>query len=121
MSEEVQAQLELHGVFVPTSAAEYVGELTATRVVNIRQEACDIYIGRPHRKWRGSKWGNPFIIGKDGNRKEVIEKYERWIRRQPQLLEALPELIGLRLGCWCSPEPCHGHVLVRLMQERGIG
>lgn len=28
-----------------------------------------VYIGRP------SKWGNPFVIGRDGSREEVIEKY----------------------------------------------
>ena len=31
------------------------------------------YIGRP------SLWGNPFVIGKDGTRAEVVEKYERWL------------------------------------------
>ena len=36
------------------------------------------YIGRP------SIWGNPFVIGKDGTRGEVIEKYERWLLRQPR-------------------------------------
>ena len=33
-----------------------------TKVVNKYHENYDVYIGR------GSKWGNPFVIGKDGDR-----------------------------------------------------
>jgi hypothetical protein len=35
----------------------------------------DVYVGRP------SKWGNPFVIGRDGSREEVIAKYRAWIVR----------------------------------------
>jgi hypothetical protein len=73
-----------------------------------------VYIGRPTRGHRGSKWGNPFHEGRDGDRGEVIVKYEDWLRSQPELLAALPELRGKVLGCWCAPKPCHGDVLVRL-------
>ncbi|RWK52772.1 MAG: DUF4326 domain-containing protein, partial [Mesorhizobium sp.] len=38
-----------------------------------------VYIGRP------SKWGNPFVIGPDGSRAEVIAKYRAWIASQPEL------------------------------------
>jgi hypothetical protein len=68
----------------------------------------DVYIGRP------SKWGNPFVIGRDGSRDEVIAKYRTWIMQQPQLLAALPELRGKTLACWCSPLACHGDVLAQL-------
>jgi Domain of unknown function (DUF4326) len=81
------------------------------RVVHCKRKAFDIYIGRP------SKWGNPFVIGKDGTRVQVIEKYEAWLRTQPDLLAALPELRGKVLGCWCSPQACHGDVLVRLAEQ----
>jgi len=82
-----------------------------TRVVNCQKESYDVYIGRP------SKWGNPFIIGKDGNRKEVIRKYREWISLQSELLENLNELEGKRLGCHCSPQACHGDVLVELLEH----
>jgi hypothetical protein len=59
-------------------------------------------------------WGNPFLIGRDGGRAEVIAKYEAWLLDNPALLTRLPELAGLTLGCWCKPEPCHGDVLARL-------
>lgn len=83
------------------------------RVVHCKREPYDVYIGR------GSKWGNPFIIGVDGVRTEVIAKYRNWALRRPMLLEALPELEGKTLGCWCAPRPCHGDVLLELVsQER---
>ena len=84
---------------------------TFGKVVHCKKEPHDVYIGRP------SKWGNPFSIGLDGNREEVILKYEAYIRARPDLLKALPELKGKTLGCWCSPHPCHGDVLVKLIEE----
>lgn len=80
-----------------------------TRVVHCKQEKFDVYIGRP------SKWGNPFTIGKDGNRAKVIEKYADWIGGRLKLLADLPELEGKVLGCWCKPLACHGDVLLELM------
>lgn len=68
-----------------------------------------VYIGR------GSKWGNPFIIGRDGTREDVCEKYK--IRLWEQLKDGrvtIQELAGLHgkdLVCFCSPLRCHGHVL----------
>ena len=67
-----------------------------------------IYIGR------GSKWGTPFVIGRDGDRATVIAKYERWLRSQHHLLRALDELRGRDLLCFCAPEACHGDLLLRL-------
>jgi len=81
------------------------------RVVNIWVEPYDVYIGRP------SKWGNPYTICKEHTRKDVIRLYEAWIKTRPELLAALPELRGKRLGCYCAPLPCHGDVLVRLAEE----
>jgi hypothetical protein len=80
-------------------------------VVHCRRSKYDVYIGRP------SKWGNCFEIGKDGNREDVIRKYEEWIMTQPQLLADLHELKGKVLGCWCSPQNCHGDVLSRLANQ----
>lgn len=67
-----------------------------------------VYIGRP------SKWGNPFVIGKDGTRDEVIAKYRTYLLRDAQLMAALPELRGKDLVCWCAPCACHGDVLLEL-------
>ena len=67
-----------------------------------------VYIGRP------SIWGNPFVIGKDGTRTDVIAKYESWLLSQPRLVAQLDRLRGRHLICWCAPLPCHGDVLLRL-------
>lgn len=80
-----------------------------TKVVN--QENYDVYIGRP------SMWGNPFIIGKDGTREEVVEKYRAWVVQQDYLMERLHTLKGKRLGCYCKPLACHGDVLVELVEN----
>jgi len=53
-----------------------------------------VYVGRP------SKWGNPFVIGRDSSRDEVIAKYRAWIVRQPALMAALPELRGKICHKW---------------------
>lgn len=78
------------------------------RVVHCKREPFDVYVGRP------SIWGNPFVVGRDGTRTEVIAKYETWLANQSELLAALPSLRGKTLGCWCAPKPCHGDVLLRL-------
>jgi len=82
-----------------------------TEVVNLRHEKYDVLIGRP------SKWGNPSQIGRDGNRERVIKMYEVHIRLRPDLIAALPELVGKPLGCYCHPLPCHGDVLMKLLKE----
>jgi hypothetical protein len=67
------------------------------------------YIGR------GSEWGNPFVIGKDGNRAQVIAAHQRWATLQPQLLERIRrELRGKDLVCFCAPLACHGDTLMRI-------
>ena len=77
-------------------------------VVNKNIESYDVYIGR------GSKWGNPFIIGKDGNRSEVIKLYEEYILKETDLMESLHELDDKVLGCFCYPKNCHGDILIKL-------
>lgn len=82
-----------------------------TKVVHCKKEPFDIYIGRP------SKWGNPFKIGRDGTREEVISKYEAYIMTQPKLIEALSELEGKVLGCYCKPLACHGDILKIMIES----
>lgn len=78
-------------------------------VVVHKNEPHDVYIGRP------SKWGNPFVIGRDGCREEVIMQYRHhlWeqIRSGEITIEDLRSLDGKRLACHCKPHPCHGDVI----------
>lgn len=82
-----------------------------TTVVHIHADNYDVRIDRR------TKWGNPFKIGRDGTRKEVIAKYREWIVSQT-LMDDLEELRGKRLGCWCDPAACHGDVLVELLEGK---
>jgi hypothetical protein len=93
-----------------------------TKVVHCKKEKYDVYIGRP------SKWGNPFTHIKDkktkaeyvvSSREEAIEKYREWITEGDgkHLLKDLHELKGKTLGCWCKPKPCHGDILVELINK----
>lgn len=92
-------------------------ELITPRVLNKHKDIDEIrtyrddqivYIGR------GSDWGNPFKIGPDGNRDEVILKYSEYLMTRPDLLDRISELEGKHLICYCAPEPCHGDILLSL-------
>jgi len=77
-----------------------------------------VYVGRP------SPLGNPFAIGRDGDRSQVISRYREWLweqvraPRSPARLE-LHDLLEkarkgpLELVCWCAPQACHADVLAR--------
>lgn len=82
-------------------------------VVHCKRDAYDVYIGRP------GPWGNPFSIGKDGTRDEVVDKYAMWLLEQPELVaKAKKELKGKVLGCWCAPKLCHGDILAEIANGR---
>lgn len=87
----------------------------------------------PNTKYvgRGSRWGNPFVVGKDGTATECIGKYYSYLlpytHRPPNnslekfyisdatLVELQIELRGKNLACWCKlSEPCHADWLLNL-------
>lgn len=77
---------------------------------NIPSDA--IYIGRP------TKWGNPFYIGRDGDRDEVCRKHRQYINEQPELIKQIKaELKGKDLVCFCKPLLCHGDILLEIANE----
>jgi hypothetical protein len=89
-----------------------------TRVVHMKKEKYDIYIGRP------SEWGNPFshrngtlAAYKVDTREEAVAAYRKWLLAKPELLKRLPELKGKVLACWCKPLACHGDVLAELADK----
>lgn len=71
--------------------------------------AGSIYIGR------GSRWGNPFVIGTHGTRDEVCDAYEQLLWNQIQAkevsLEDVAALHNQQLVCFCKPARCHGDTL----------
>jgi len=82
------------------------------RVVHVREKQHTHYIGRP------SVLGNPFPIGAERTRTDVILQFEEYARRNPEVLDAIRALPhDAVLGCWCKPRSCHGDVIVRLWNE----
>ena len=83
------------------------------RVLNRREVSVPgdaVYVGRP------SKWGNPFHIGLDGDRQEVILRYRKYLGSELRK-QAREELRGKDLVCWCAPLPCHADVLLEVANE----
>jgi hypothetical protein len=67
------------------------------RVLNYKRDSLPpsaVYIGRDAAVWLpGSKWHNPYKVGRDGTREEVIAKYERHLH-DSGLIDAMHELRG---------------------------
>ena len=81
----------------------------------------DIYIGRKicNQSWDlpTSKWSNPFYVKNYIHDEKSLWDYEQYIRGS-KLWDSLEELEGKTLGCWCWPSPCHGDILVKLLEEK---
>lgn len=93
-------------------------------VANKRTSPAGEYIGRP------SPLGNPFAIGRDGTREEVIAKYSEWLTRaiSPGVNRAARDEFtrlwrkakageDLTLVCWCAPKACHGDVIKQRLES----
>lgn len=76
------------------------------RLVNVRSEHYDVCIMRP------SIFGNPFKIGRDGNRDEVCDKFDLYFLNRilidAEFKKQVHSLSGKTLGCCCAPKRCHG-------------
>jgi hypothetical protein len=76
-----------------------------TTVVSMRYDTADLYCGR------GMPLGNPYMIGKNGNRAGVIKLFAadflRALDRDPEFRVYCLSLFGKRLGCHCKPKACH--------------
>lgn len=77
---------------------------------------------------RPSPLGNPFRIGVDGTRDEVIAKYRTWLeerlqrRDYPAALALLDDIVAavrvgrrVTLACWCAPLLCHASVVAEIV------
>ena len=92
-------------------------------VVNVRRDAYDVYAGRTERYFplgQTVRWGNPFVIGKHGGRRTVVEAHRLLLAARISMGEIsgadLLELDGHRVGCHCAPHPCHADNLVEAVE-----
>lgn len=64
---------------------------------------------------RPGPWGNPYVIGVDGDRDEVLRKYSSSVLSEAGFREQVESALrGKTLVCCCAPEPCHGIYLARV-------
>ena len=93
-----------------------------TQVVHCKTSPYDVMIDRR------TIYGNPFVMGRDGDRDQVIEKCRLWLLgvlpapdgRMAPTHDQIEMLRGLRLGCWCKPKACHGDLYVAILEGDGI-
>ena len=80
-----------------------------------------VFIDKKRFPSYSSNFANPYKIGKDGTREEVIIKYREYILKKLEndnlLQNELVSLKGKNLGCWCCPEMCHGNILLELIDK----
>lgn len=70
--------------------------------------------GKVCRVDRGTLYGNPFVLGGDGNRDEVCDNYENhYLPHKPSILKEIRSLKGKVLVCHCYPQRCHAESLIK--------
>ena len=100
-----------------------------TRIINLKitkvsnkdnGDSYDVYIGR------GTLWGNPYQMGKEGTRDEVIAKFSydferRFLKLPEKFDENIEKLRGKTLGCHCKPAACLGDVIANYLNSQDDG
>lgn len=87
-----------------------------------------VFVGGERYPKKDSVFCNPYKINAGVTREQVIEKYRLYITNrillEPDLKEALSQLKGKRLGCWCKEATrdvaCHGDVLLSLIKTECV-
>lgn len=111
-------------------------ELSRTRVGHCKRDKTDVYVGRApgdktmHNTPVGERgWlGNPYTLEESPSLKASIRKFRRdfehRLRSDEEFREAVADLAGKRLGCWCQSleddEPtCHAEVIAEHADRLG--
>ncbi|SUD68498.1 Uncharacterised protein [Pseudomonas putida] len=111
----------LHNELLDKEIPIRVINLKITKVSNKDMgDSYDVYIGR------GTLWGNPYQMGKEGTREEVIAKFaydfdKRFLKLPEKFDENIEKLRGKTLGCHCKPAACHGDVIANYLNSQDDG
>lgn len=90
------------------------------RVINVKSgEQYTVYCGRDSYGRKGIGLGNPFIVGRDGDRNKCCDLFEQHLfngksdeaEKLRQLVLSLPS--DAVLACWCKPARCHCDSIVK--------
>jgi len=91
-----------------------------TKVVNLFKEPYDVYIGRAG-KGKSGYFGNPIPLKKGEERGSTLlkfrEYFENRIKTDPEFKQNILSLHGKTLGCFCSPQACHGGIIVEYINQ----
>lgn len=110
------------------------GKQEMIRVWNLHEGERQPWVGRGHYVGRPSPLGNPFVIGRHGQRSECIERFRQWlwgiVNKPLEAMDAAEqaawfELMKLKqaaernhaagadlnLLCYCKPLACHADVI----------
>jgi hypothetical protein len=108
---------------VPKIDQELINRLKQgqTVVININKNIHTLNYAKENNIYqqidRFSEWGNPFYLNSDGDRDEVCDAYEIYLKHKKSLHQKIKFLKGKALGCHCYPERCHGNHLKELADE----
>lgn len=76
-----------------------------------------VYIGRSGKGMSGY-FGNPIRLPAGSNRGATLEAFKEYaiarIEEDAEYREAVKNLSGKHLVCFCAPQPCHGDILAEL-------
>lgn len=94
----------------------------ATTVINIHSGArYDQYIGRAGRGYDGY-FGNPFRLQPGEPRGATLARYRVYflnrVETDPEFRRRVLALRGKVLGCFCHPNPCHGHIIANWIDNQ---
>lgn len=91
-----------------------------TRIVNIRTDDYDMYIGR-RGHGKDGYFGNPFYLSNESERAKILLQYKQYfyhrIKNDAEFKLRISELKDKILGCFCSPKPCHGDIIAKYLDE----
>lgn len=100
-----------------------------TRVVNLHRELYDVYIGRAGHGFDGY-YGNPVVPDKPcpicksthakagGTLRCYKIYFDKRVSEDLTFRRRVLELRGKVLGCFCSPNPCHGMIIKQWLDEQ---
>ena len=91
-----------------------------TKVVNIKKNNYDIYIGRTG-KGKDGYYGNPFKLQKGEKRGSTLNKYKDYffnkLRNDIEFKKRILSLRNKTLGCFCKPNDCHGDIIANYLNN----
>ncbi len=122
---EMAKMFSIKGIDIPDNIVfeekfqYYIPNSGSTKVVNIKNDEYDVYIGR--ESGQKGYFGNPFMLEKGTEPGSTLDDYTDYfynrIHEDEEFKERVESLRGKRLGCFCKPNPCHGDIIKEYLDK----